>query len=28
VVRYISFGANEEEIELLGNLVEQLIEEK
>jgi len=28
VVRYISFGANEEEIELLGKLVEQLIEEK
>jgi thiol-disulfide isomerase/thioredoxin len=28
VVRYISFGASEEEIELLGRLVEELIEEK
>ena len=28
VVRYISFGANEEEIQLLGRLIEQLIEEK
>lgn len=28
VVRYISFGASEEEIELLGKLVEQLVEEK
>jgi thiol-disulfide isomerase/thioredoxin len=28
VVRYISFGASEEEIELLGNLVEQLLDEK
>lgn len=28
IVRYISFGASEEEIELLGRLVEQLIEEK
>jgi len=27
VVRYISFGASEEEIELLGRLVEELIEE-
>jgi thiol-disulfide isomerase/thioredoxin len=28
VLRYISFGGSEEEIELLGKLVEQLIEEK
>ena len=28
VLRYISFGGSEEEIELLGRLVEQLIEEK
>ena len=28
VVRYISFGGSQEEIELLGKLVEQLIEEK
>ena len=28
VVRYISFGASEEEIELLGQLVEQLVNEK
>ncbi len=28
VLRYISFGASEEEIELLGRLVEQLVEEK
>src|ERR1051325_3223427 len=27
-LRYISFGANEEEIQLLGRLIEQLIEEK
>jgi hypothetical protein len=27
-LRYISFGANEEEIQLLGRLIEQLLEEK
>jgi hypothetical protein len=28
VLRYISFGASEEEIELLGQLVEKLVNEK
>jgi hypothetical protein len=28
VVRYISFGASEEEIELLGELIKKLVDEK